>query len=606
MGFVRTTRSLLLNTAMTSAVAASLGACVVGVDPPTPCAAIRLGPAVAGNTVVAPTAPIVAIAGGSEQIAGASPFVLHYSCPQDHSPVTDCELLRTPLDGLPGGNAVMISGTGRYVFAIERASSGGNDSLHTYRVSRVPFANGSHLESKEALLTDSDLSMPRRLLASLRNSDIVIARDGENRLSKFYGGAATLIASDYPNMELVAAGDAHIIGRLRHGNNDEELFLIPVDFEFAHQQRPISLLRGRAISAASFTVNDERLVLTQGANEDAETFIFDGSDGTLTLRFLGKAIGDPVEGNGVSGLRSTSPDGSHLAFRTARGSLALANLETGGACLVSSSSKLNELASAGFSAQGMLYFEKSPTAGKNRVMAWNPATRKVSALGETGYHLRAVPGQTRSDAPPWAIGTKDGSFAGLQADTKATALGLKTPLFLQRDDANLWVLNSVPTSGRTGHRLGLQQIQPGPATRSYSFDMSNVPTAKNAADMDAEPTALNETYQSSQLVCIATGNPGERAYRCANTGDTKFLSAAGSASEEGDRDTPRPEAPAPKSRSNCAPGVRDADDIACEYSNASCCYDSLTSACLAAGCFDNCQVNDGPSSRQVYCGAPAE
>jgi hypothetical protein len=485
-----------------------LASCVVESDPATPCGELDLGDAEPATVLARAQAPLLAVSSGAGE-----PFVLHQECAAGP---TSCVVRKSELDISPG-SALMITADGQWVVAIDP-----NEGV----VARwtVDPSDGLVLHRRELLTPQK----PRRLVASLRNSSLVIVRDfagDPGNLARFdpRTGAMETIARAELGLSVAAVGEQHVVGRRVRGDGLEELYLVIADpalNRFASE--PIRLIRGRPFSRVLLTPGDARVVATSGTGRDAETFVFAVSDGRLLDRFAGSAITGRRPLENVPGMRAASPDGSHIAYRTPNGAIALRNTDSHGACMVRSANA-GEHTLAGFSADGLLYIESESRVGRTHVHAFDPSTRRLHPLVGTDYarsmRLAVVPGgRGHSPERPWAIGVNDGSYFSMGTDAPASGLKLDRPLFMPRDDASVWAVNTTRGSG--SHRsLTLRRIpSSGPEHANEAADIEYVP------DDGAAPQTFMANVSS--LTCLSTGMPGSWGTQCGIASSSNFLAGA--------------------------------------------------------------------------------
>lgn len=568
-------------------------------DPSTPCGSLQLGDAEPGAVVSPRRAPVLAMAGGSDQ-----PFVLHWVCETPESPEDACTLTRTPLRhpddetlGIGSGrNAVLVTSAGNYVVATDRS---------TRRLWSFSFSPRGELSYFGGLPLDD--SIPVQLLASLRNSDWVIGLDSEDQMVRYAPSeqSADRIAEGLSAPTIAAVGEHHVIGRVSHGNDDQSLYLIPVDedLDYAHHA-PTLLMRGRTATRVVVSPRDEHVSITLGHGDSAQTLVFRIPDGELLDRFDGELVSGRDDLTETVGLRAVSPDGSHLAYKTAAGSIALREIGTNSACLVRSATSNGQANIIGFSAEGKLYFESEFGPGETAVSVWDPATRYFAVLAapEEGARLAAVPSITPQDALPWAIGIRSGSYMALADSVAPTYLDLDDAVFIPRDDADLWVLASdeVDSASRMNVRRVTATTMPDNALR-YG-EVSVTPHDRDGEMKDQ----LGVTLHGPQSACLSTGTPGAKAYACGSAGDVSAFAAATSPAGEDPR------------RPDRTPEVPDLDEQACRaggepyfgncngYVVDSCCYDAFEDACVVECGAGTCSTLTRPGQpTTVTCGAGA-
>jgi len=584
--------------------AAAVGGCDDLRDPSTPCGALELGDADPGAVVSRRRAPVLAMAGGTEKA-----FVLHFVCDKPDAPEEDCTLTRTLLrsesgEVVEGQNAVLITSAGEYVVATDR----NNGSIRTYRIDergviQPPDENG---------LNGSVL---QRLVTSLRNSNWVIGVDSENRLLRYRPGesSADRIARGLPagleeRLTVAAVGEQHLIGRIYHGNDDQSLYLIPIDEALDHLSHPPTLLmRGRPASRIVVSPRDEHVSITVGEGDNAKTLVFRVPDGSLLDRFDGALVSGREALTETVGMRAVSPDGSHLAYRTAAGSVALRDVEHNSACLVRSASTSGKTALAGFSAEGKLYFESDLGPGKTSISVWDASTRYLAVLStaDDGAHLAAVPSRTPEDAMAWAIGVRSGDYMALADSERPSYLDVDGAVFIPRDDPAMWVLASEDSdSGGSDVRMRrLTALTAGSEADDDALRFGEL-EGMSHDDEHGRPTQIVNTLLGPQSACMSTGTPGAKAYTCGSGSDTNAFAAATSPTGEDPVRPPR-DAEVPDVESNtCRFGADPFTGDACDgFDVDNCCYQSLADACIVeCGSVDHCETYTGTSVKTVVCG----
>lgn len=572
-------------------------------DPSTPCGRLELGDADPGAVVSPRRAPVLAMAGGSDQ-----PFVLHWVCETPESPEEACTLTRTPLRNPndstaslgSGRNAVLVTSAGNYVVATDRSAQ----TLWSFS-----FSARGELESFENLPLDGNI--PIQLLASLRNSDWVIGLDSDGEMVRYAPGeqSADRIAEGLDAPTIAALGEHHLIGRVSHGNDDQSLYLIPVDedLDYAHHA-PTLLMRGRTATRVVVGPRDEHVSITLGHKDSAQTLVFRVPDGALLDRFDGELVSGRDDLTETVGLRAVSPDGSHLAYKTAAGSIALRDIGTNSACLVRSATTNGQANIIGFSAEAKLYFESEFGPGETAVSMWDPSTRYFAVLGapEDGARLAAVPSVTPPNALPWAVGIRSGSYMALADSESPHYLDLEDAVFIPRDDSDLWVFaaDDLNAGVTTGSRMNIRRV----TARSLPDDAlryGEVSTTPHDRDGEMK-NQLGVTLSGLQSACLSTGTPGAKAYACGSAGDTSGFAAATSPASEDPR------------RPDRTPEVPNLDDQACRgdgepyfgscngYVVDRCCYGSFEEACEVQGCASQCTTLTSPNrATTVTCGTGA-
>ncbi len=536
-------------------VLAGLSACGQSSDPAVPCGRIGLGEAVAGTVAAHRDSPVIAISDTPR------PYVVHPVCDG-----AGCRLVRTFLESEPppvshaphrngdgvsqdtslaGGSALVLTSTGRWVVAIDLHGAIRSWRIDPWAEDPVHEVANDPIEKGEAVV----------LVGGLRNSDTIVVRNDANELGSIEPEGATFqsIAENRPELKVIAVGDRHIIGRELIDGTHERVVLVPVTTDapgfFAG---PVDLATVPTLSRIEITAGDEFVVLSSGEGDDAETFVFSIPEGALVDRFLGAAVTGPTRLDALPGLHASSPDGSHLAYRTPSGALALRELQASTSCLVRSASG-GDHSVAGFTADAMLYMQADFGLGASHIFAFDTLSRRLTALDadDRGHHLVGAPPQLADRARPWAIGVRDGSYAAVQDGARAASLGLDGPVFVPRhdDESALWLADKYEDN-KSVTRVGLRRFVPHFDGRAYEFsvadDQANVPEVFAS---DASDTALSpglSRLNAGERPCLATGTPGGWAYQCgrAGAGDA-FVAAAPMPNSEASSNSRDPEVPDP-------------------------------------------------------------
>ena len=524
--------------------------------------------------------------------ASAAPFVLHWVCETPESPEEACTLTRTALTGIAQGrNAVLITSAGDYVLATDRNTQ----VLRTYS-----FDDRGELDAdlERPLLGN----LPVQLLASLRNSNWVVGVDADGELVRYRprDPSADPIAPNLRSPLIAAVGEQHIVGQVNHGNDDQSLYLIPVDedLDYVHHE-PTLLARARAATRVVVSPRDEFVSVTYGHGDSAQTLVFRVPDGKLIDRFAGELISGRDDMVETVGLRAVSPDGSHLAYKTPAGSVALRDVESNAACLVRSASTNGETRVAGFSAEGRLYFESEFGPGETSVSVWDPSTRYFAVLStpEHGARLAAVPSSTPDTALPWAVGVRSGSYMALADSEEPTYLELQDAVFIPRDDPELWVFASDELE--SGTRMNVRRVT-ARSTPEHVLRYGELESAHHDSDGDMK-SQLGVTLSGPQSACISTGTPGARAYACGSGNDLRsFAAATSSTGADPQTQSREPEIPNLDEDSCEFGGTPDRGDCR-GYIVGDCCYDTQELGC-AAQCGDALCAAQG---KTLQCGSGA-
>jgi hypothetical protein len=489
-----------------------------------------------------------------------TPFAVVRVCPVDEP----CVLYQVPLpgdpaaempqDGITPGSAVMVTSRGEWIVGIDSELGG----LRTWQIDLGARSPADAIGARRSQGADDD-AKPAVLVASMRNSNLVLVRDAEGELHVFHptwdslraiesGSGDRTLEEDYPNLKVVAIGEQWIVGREDIDGERERLVLVPIDpdLEGAFVDE---LVEADGFTRVEITANDARIVATSGEGDGAETFVFDVASGALVDRFAGGAVTSLRDLDAVPGLRATSPDGSHLAYRTTSGALALRDLGNHSACLVRSASAGDHRV-AGFAADGTIYMQADLDYAESRMFAYETSTRSLSALDiepGSGHHLAAAPARVPEGGKPYAIGVRHGQYAGMQVGYEPTSLGMSDAVWLARDDDGgaMWAAETYRESG-TVRRLALRRFEPELVDGAYVF-----PSAAEAA---ARPAVLNmldattpqlATLDHGDRPCLSGGIPGAWAYQCASAGGSgSFLANSVPTSEDpGAPEMPDPEIP---------------------------------------------------------------
>lgn len=523
MGFVR--KLGLLSATLVSLV---VSACTQTSDPASPCRATDYGRSTDATFVTPAHAPIVAVT--AEQ-----PFVLQQVCDAQ-----GCTPKKTYLVGLASGSTVLLTGDGDWLVAIDPQGH-----VFSYEVT------ATSVEPAQEGWTDFE-ERPAHLVASLRGSEIVVSRDARGRLQRYIPGKnyTELLAEGIEDMLVVGVGERYLVGRRIHDGDDESLWLVPVHPDLRYET-PVELARGETFSRVMLTPGDELVVATTGEGDDAETLVFGVPDGRLRDRFEGAAVSGRAPREELPGLRSISPDGSAVAYRTPTGALALRSLDTQSSCLVRSSTA-GDHRLAGFAANGVLYMEASEGAGRTQVLAFDPVTRRLAALGQDqeGYRLAAVPAQ-RTDEPlagvdqgrdettAWAIAVKGGNYAALQEGAPPESLALSQVSFMARDDGAVWLLDNRKTAVAANGKKELALLRIAPSRSSASRTMEFSPAAEAGPEwVDVNGNTHDSfvtTLTPGRDVCVSTGVPGAWAYHCGRGESSQFFESDSGATEDPDQ-----------------------------------------------------------------------
>jgi len=508
-----------------------------------------LGDAAPSTMTSSITAPVVVVSAESP-----TPFVVVRVCPFDEP----CVFHRVALPvaegddptpaGIAPGSAVMVTGLGNYVVGIDRDRGG----LHTWAIDLNAHDAASAVGPRQSIGTDTDRE-PAVLVASLRNSDRVLVRDENDGLNVFdpkWSSPRPIDTRDYPNLKVVATGQDWIVGREDIDGERERLLLVPTDYDdyATFVAGPQELVEADGFTRVELTPDDEYVVATSGEGDDAETFVFEVDSGALVDRFIGAAVTGMAELEAVPGLRATSPDGSHLAFRTSSGALALRDLHSRSACLVRSSSGGDHRV-AGFAADGTIYMQAELAYTESRVFAFDTRERALVALdieAGTGHHLAAVPARLPEGGKPYAIGVSHGQYSWMRADDEPLGLGIYDAVWFARDDeaGGMWAAETYRESG-SQRKLAMRRFQPTLAGRKYTFPTAgDASTHAQIVNLAAGDPSL-ASIDNGERPCMSSGTPGAWAYQCASSSSFSGFAAGPVPSSEdpGAPEMPDPEVP---------------------------------------------------------------
>jgi hypothetical protein len=334
------------------------------------------------------------------------------------------------------------------------------------------------------------------LIGTLRGGDWIIYNSDDGLHARYVGddelelfeeeGRDRDISIDGDlNLQVSALGHRHVVARNPRRDGTEELYLIrvapalkvdvlgssmigepqllatgPAFRRIVITEGPSPAERGDPKEFQHAVPTDAQVIATSGEGSEARTLIYDVSNLNQVANFAGEVVTKHAALEDVPGLSAVSPDGSHLAYLTSDGGLALRNLETQRSCLVRSSNAATHLL-AGFAADATLYFEaeeeayvRSDNTGFARqdvenIHTYNPLTETFTALTTPETHplakvwkLRAVPPPKRDGGgQPWAVAGYNRDFI-VKPDAKAHPLDYIEAQFLPRsnDAGDLWVL----------------------------------------------------------------------------------------------------------------------------------------------------------------------
>jgi hypothetical protein len=357
------------------------------------------------------------------------------------------------------------------------------------------------------------------------------------------------------DLRVAAMGHRHVVARRILGNGEEELYLIRIAPARRHDQlgssvrgKPLLLARGQRFTRVLITSGpspaehgdrwefqhevptDLRVIATSGTGGHARTLVYAVSDTSQIANFEGAVVSSPVALQAVAGLDPVSPSGTHLAYLTARGSLALRDLEGHDSCVIRPANAARHTL-AGFAADGTMYFESvergrpgiSGAVGPDAtiIYAYDPSAERFTALTDDRHtwRLYAVPprpyGHEDGGTRPWAVVALDGFYAAGGGE-RPQALHYDNVSFLPRGDESLWLLEGQESKRfDQPHRLTVRRVMPlspsdpDPAERdSVVFD-----------SQDADPTVFEggqrldrftRSYLGKASICVSASQSASR------------------------------------------------------------------------------------------------
>jgi hypothetical protein len=356
------------------------------------------------------------------------------------------------------------------------------------------------------------------------------------------------------DLRVTAMGHRHVVARRVLGNGEEELYLVRIaparrhdEFGSSSRGKPILLARGKRFTRVLITSGrspaergdpwefqhdvpiDVRVIATSGEGSSARTLVYAVSDATQIANFEGAVVSSPVPMQDVAGLSPVSPSGTHLAYITPRGSLALRDLESHDACMIRPATAARHVL-AGFAADATLYFESTERgrsqingavgANAELVYAYDPKTEELTALTDDKHTWRlfAVPPRRYEDEDgrliPWAVVAMDGYYAA-RPGARPQPLFYDDVSFLPRGDESLWLLEGEQASSFDApNRLTVRRVQPSAVGAGPNEDQL-LEFESRAAD----PTVLDNgvlrdrftrTYSRSSSVCVSTSQSASR------------------------------------------------------------------------------------------------
>ena len=348
------------------------------------------------------------------------------------------------------------------------------------------------------------------------------------------------------DLRVAAMGHRHIVARRLLGNGEEELYLVRIaparrydELGESNRGKPLLLARGKPFTRVLITTGpspaergdpsefqhevptDVQVIATSGTGSSARTLIYAVSNTEQVANFEGAVVSSPLPLETITGLNPVSPSGSHLAYITPRGSLALRSLTPAEddyddrACMIRPATAAKHML-AGFAADGTLYFESSErrasstaTArrGVDLIYAYDPAAQEFTRLtNETNsWRLYAVPPR-RFEAEdgvvrPWAVVAYDG-FHGARPDASPSQLQFDHVNFLPRGDDTLWLLEGQQSNSFTiPNRLTLRRVQPKSSSDVLTFDVKTAdPSVLDRGELHERFT---RTYLRTASVCVS-------------------------------------------------------------------------------------------------------
>lgn len=353
------------------------------------------------------------------------------------------------------------------------------------------------------------------------------------------------------DLRVAAMGHRHVVARRLLGNGEEELYLVRIAPARRHDElgsssrgKPILLARGKRFSRVLITSGpspaergdpwefehdvpvDVRVIATSGAGSSARTLVYAVSDATQIANFEGAVVSSPIPLEDVAGLSAVSPSGTHLAYITPRGSLALRDLESHDACMIRPATAARHVL-AGFAADGTLYFESiergrseiNGAAGPDAeiVYAYDPKTEQFTALTDDQHtwRLYAVPPRRYETEDgrliPWAIVAMDGFYAARPSAPKPQPLYYDEVSFLPRGDESLWLLEGEEGDGFDDlNRLTVRRVQPGVTGESGPLELDGETADPTVLDNGVLRERFTRTYSRKSSVCVSTSQSASR------------------------------------------------------------------------------------------------
>jgi hypothetical protein len=408
--------------------------------------------------------------------------------------------LPNPPDGVGKAQQLMLTASGRWLVYQ------GKPDTPVMRLDLDTCTGSSCIGIWEAVAPDIDHL--EELVGTLRGGDWIIYRDTSNQLRALYvgedpifqGGPESALGKAFAlgsgfDLRVVALGHRHVVARQSRGDGIEELYLIRVapaykvdEFGTSTIGQALLLATGPAFQRVLITEGpspaerghpnefqhdiptDVQVIATSGEGPDARTLIYDVSNLDQIANFAGEVVTKHAVLEDVAGLGALSPDGTHLAYLTSDGGLALRNLASQRSCLIKSSDSATHVL-AGFAADATLYFEAEEDAyldddhtGYERrdvenIYTYDALAQTFTALttpqtfpDTAVWRLKAVPPGADTNGQPWAVA--NGEFL-VKPGVTAKSLNYDEAQFLPRSnaDGDLWVIEAETENGFNVHRL---------------------------------------------------------------------------------------------------------------------------------------------------------
>ena len=346
-----------------------------------------------------------------------------------------------------------------------------------------------------------------KLVGSLRTGDWVIYRSADG-LKGYDIANNEIVGLSQPGDDffVTALGDRHVVVRSPTADGGENLHMLTVDpYRALDSTRPdqptflthtsgrftqVTITRGRTPGDDPHPT-DHRIVAT--ASEGAQgpvTMVFDAHSGDAIDQFPGQVVTSLNDLTSVEGLSAATPDGKAIAYITPNESVALRDLDGGGSCLVRSH-RSGEHGLAGFSADGMLFFEsfeydRYSNTKQDRVYGYNPRTGTSDALtpADESHTLKAVPpgmvglGSTEhpDETLTWAITLHGGARWAVQPNAEPQPVTAADATFLTR-----------PSPAGTGGSQSLLLVEARAVESDdiYSYSVGRI-TARVGSMIDGE------------------------------------------------------------------------------------------------------------------------